>query len=119
MEDAQYWRMPPKERYNTIVTTTPWIQGKRIIEYKGIVFCEAAFGAGFGKDIGASIASFFGSRAAGYEDKLYETRMAAIEDMKRRAEARQANAVIGVDVDYEQFSELLMISVSGTAVLVK
>ena len=119
MANSEYWRMSPDERYSMIVTTTQWIQGKRIIEYKGLVFGEAAFGAGVGTDIGASIASLFGSRSSGYEDKLFEVRMAAIEAMTKRAKSMQANAVIGVDVDYEQFSELLMISVSGTAVVIK
>ena len=102
-----------------IMTTTPWIQGKRIIEYKGLVFGEAVYGTSVGQDIGASIASLFGGRSTGVENKLYETRLAAMKDLEQRATSIRANAVIGVDVDYEKFGELLMISFSGTAVVTK
>jgi uncharacterized protein YbjQ (UPF0145 family) len=101
-----------------ILTTTPTIEGKRILEYKGIVFGEAAFGSGIVKELTALVAGFTGKRVGTYETKLDETRVAALAELTERARALGANAVVGVDVDYEQFTGLLMISASGTAVVV-
>ncbi len=102
-----------------IVTTTPVIEGKRIVEYKGIVFGEATFGSGIGTELKGLVAAFTGKRTGGYEKKLHETRMAALEQMQSQAAELGANAVVGVDVDYEFIDTVLMISISGTAVIVE
>ena len=99
-----------------IVTTTPSIEGKTIVEYKGIVFGEATFGSGMGTELKGIVAAFTGKRASGYEKKLDETRTAALEQMQSDAAELGANAVVGVDVDYEFIDTVLMISASGTAV---
>ena len=106
-------------RDDMIVTTTPTIEGKRIVDYKGIVFGEATFGAGIGTEMAGIFASISGKRSGDYEKKLYETRSAALKVMQENAAAVKANAVVGVDVDYENFNTVLMISVSGTAVIVE
>ncbi|MFC1497938.1 YbjQ family protein [Verrucomicrobiota bacterium] len=102
-----------------IVTTTPTIEGKQIVEYKGIVFGEATFGSGWGTDIKGLVAAITEERTDGYENKFYETRTAALEQMQNHAADCGANAVVGVDVDYEFIDTILMVSASGTAVIVK
>ena len=106
-------------REKQIVTTTPTIEGKQIVEYKGIVFGEATFGSGMGTELKGIVAAFTGKRTGGYEKKLHETRTAALEQMQSHAAELGANAVVGVDVDYEVFETILMISVAGTAVIVE
>lgn len=103
-----------------ISTTTPSIDGKRIIAYKGIVFGEVVNGVNFLKDIGASFRNFFGGRSQGYENELIEARQNAISEMEQRALAMGANAVVGVDIDYEVLGtdgSMLMVTASGTAVV--
>jgi uncharacterized protein YbjQ (UPF0145 family) len=102
-----------------IVTTTPTIEGKEILEYKGIVFGEATFGAGMGTELKGIVAAFAGKRTGGYEKRLLETRIAALEQMQSEAAELGANAVIGVDVDYELIDTVLMICACGTAVIVE
>ncbi len=102
-----------------IVTTTPTIEGKEILEYKGIVFGEATFGAGMGTELKGIVAAISGKRTEGYEKRLLETRTAALEQMQSAATELGANAVVGVDVDYELIDTVLMICASGTAVVVK
>jgi len=105
-----------------ILTTTPSIEGKSIIEYKGIVFGEVVSGVDFVKDIAASFSNFFGGRSGSYEGELIEARENALMEMQRRAIALGANAVIGVDIDYEvlgQGGNMLMVTASGTAVVVR
>jgi len=107
---------------NMILTTTPSIEGKSIIEYKGIVFGEVVSGVDFVKDIAASFSNFFGGRSGSYEGELIEARENALMEMQRRAIALGANAVIGVDIDYEvlgQGGNMLMVTASGTAVVVR
>ncbi len=103
-----------------IVTTTPQIEGHAIREYKGIVFGEVVSGMDFLRDIGASFRNFFGGRSAGYEEELQHAREDALEEMSRRAAQMGANAVVGVDIDYEVLGsgDMLMVSASGTAVLI-
>ena len=96
-----------------IVSTTNAIEGKRIVEYKGIVFGEVVSGVNMLKDFTAGMRNFFGGRSAGYEEELQNAREQAIHEMEERAAKRGANAVIGVDVDYEVLG-----TVSGTAVVV-
>jgi len=103
-----------------IVTTTPAIEGKRIREYKGIVAGEAIMGANIVRDIFASITDIVGGRSGAYEEKLIEARNISIEEMKRHAQELGANAVIGVDIDYEVVREgMLMVTACGTAVVVE
>ena len=101
-----------------IVTTTNAIEGKRIVEYKGIVFGEVVSGVNVLRDFTAGVRNFFGGRSAGYEEELQNAREEAIRE---RAAGRGANAVIGVDVDYEVLGTdngMIMVTVSGTAVVV-
>ncbi|HHU49198.1 MAG: putative heavy metal-binding protein [Caldicoprobacterales bacterium] len=105
-----------------IVTTTPSVEGRRIKEYKGIVFGEVVSGVDFIKDIAAGFTNFFGGRSHSYEGELIEAREGAIREMASRAGALGANAVVGVDVDYEvlgQGNNMLMVTASGTAVVIE
>lgn len=105
-----------------ITTTTPSIEGKRIIEYKGIVFGEVVSGVNFVKDIAASFSNFFGGRSGSYEEELIQARQNAISEMEQRALSMGANAVVGVDIDYEVLGAdngMLMVTASGTAVVVE
>ena len=104
-----------------IITTTPSVEGKTIREYKGIVVGEVISGVDFVKDIAASFTNFFGGRSQSYEGELIQARENAIVEMEQRAYAMGANAVVGVDLDYEvlgQGNNMLMVTVSGTAVVV-
>lgn len=105
-----------------ITTTTPTIEGKKIVEYKGIVFGEVIAGVNFLKDFAASLTNFFGGRSASYEGELIEARENAIREMESRAMGLGANAVVGVRIDYEvlgQGGNMLMVTASGTAVVVE
>lgn len=105
-----------------IVTTTPSIEGKTIREYKGIVVGEVISGVDFLKDIAASFSNFFGGRSQSYEGELIQARENAIREMEQRAYSMGANAIVGVDIDYEvlgQGNNMLMVTVSGTAVVVE
>lgn len=103
-----------------IHSTTHTIEGKNIREYKGIVFGETIIGANLFKDLFASIRDIVGGRSGTYERVLAEARETAINEMTEAAQQRGANAVIGIDVDYEVVGangSMLMVSVSGTAVV--
>lgn len=103
-----------------VTTTTPSVEGKKIIEYKGIVFGEVISGVNFIKDIAASFSNFFGGRSESYEKELIQARENAIQEMENRAAAMGANAVVGVDIDYEILGAdngMLMVTASGTAVV--
>lgn len=105
-----------------LVTTTPNVEGRNIIEYRGIVFGEVIAGVDFIKDIAAGLRNFFGGRSGAYEGELIEAREAALAEMSNRAATLGANAVIGVDIDYEvlgQGGNMLMVTASGTAVIIK
>lgn len=102
-----------------IVTTTSVIQGKEIVEYIDIVTGEAIMGANIVRDLFASITDVVGGRSGAYEDKLKEARELAMNEMKQVARQKGANAIVGIDVDYEVVREgMLMVAVSGTAVRV-
>lgn len=102
-----------------IVTTTNTIQGKEIIEYIDIVNGEAIMGANIIRDIFASVRDVVGGRSGAYESKLKEARDIAMEEMKQLATQKGANAIVGIDVDYEVVRDgMLMVAVSGTAVRV-
>ncbi len=104
-----------------IITTTPTIEGKSIVEYKGIVVGEVISGVDFIKDFAAGLTNFFGGRSNSYEGELIEARENAIQEMEARARNMGANAIVGVDIDYEvlgQGNNMLMVTVSGTAVVI-
>lgn len=102
-----------------ILTTTPTVEGRTIIEYKGIVFGEVITGVNFLKDFAASVRDVFGGRSATYEKELMRAREEALQEMASRAGSLGADAVVGIDVDYEVLGSnggMLMVTVSGTAV---
>lgn len=103
-----------------ITTTTPSIEGKRIQEYRGIVFGEVVAGVDVIKDFTAGISNFFGGRSSTYEGELIQARQNALREMEERAREIGANAVVGVDIDYEVLGSnngMLMVTASGTAVV--
>jgi uncharacterized protein YbjQ (UPF0145 family) len=104
------------------VTTTPNTEGKRVTKYLGIVAGEAILGANLFKDLFAGIRDLVGGRSATYEKELQRARDIALEELRQRAQDLGANAVIGIDIDYEIMGKengMLMVSASGTAVTVE
>ena len=104
-----------------ILTTTPQLEGKPIKEYRGIVTGEAIVGANIFKDFFAGIRDIVGGRSAAYEQELQKAREIAFQEIEAAAQKVGANAVVGVDIDYEvvgQNGSMLMVSVSGTAVVI-
>ena len=102
-----------------ILTTTPTIEGRTITEYKGVVFGEVIVGINFIKDFAASIRDFIGGRSNTYEKELISARDSAMNEMRQRAMAMGADAVVGIDIDYEVLGQnggMLMVTASGTAV---
>lgn len=104
-----------------ISVTTPTLENGVIVEYKGLVTGEVVAGINFIKDFGASIRNIVGGRSQGYEEEIVKARIDAVREMEMRAEQIGANAVVGVDIDYETFGNagMLIVSASGTAVVVK
>ena len=104
-----------------VISTTSTLDNAEIVEYKGLVFGEVVSGVDFIKDFGASIRNFIGGRSQGYEEELIQARNDALSEMEQRAAAMGANAIVGVDVDYEVLGQgnMLMVSASGTAVVAK
>lgn len=103
-----------------IITTTTSVEGKNIVEYKGIVFGEVISGVNFLRDLAASFSNFFGGRSGSYEEELIQARQNAIREMEERAISMGANAVVGVDIDYEVLGAdngMLMVTANGTAVV--
>jgi uncharacterized protein YbjQ (UPF0145 family) len=102
-----------------IVTTTQSIEGRKITDYKGIVVGEAIMGANVVRDFFAGITDIVGGRSGVYESKLQDARETALHELEQRAVALGANAVVGVDLDYEVVGDsMLMVSASGTAVVI-
>lgn len=102
-----------------IVTTTNEVAGRTVAEYRGIVFGEVITGINVLRDLGAGLRNIFGGRSAGYEEELQTARTQALEELEQRARALGADAVIGVDMDYEVLGadgSMLMVTASGTAV---
>ena len=102
-----------------ILTTTPTIEGHTIAEYKGVVFGEVISGVNFIKDFKASLRDFVGGRSGSYEQELINARAQALRELEERARQMNADAVVGIDIDYEvlgQSGSMLMVSASGTAV---
>ncbi len=102
-----------------ILTTTPSVEGRTIREYKGVVFGEVITGVNFIRDLAASIRNVIGGRSGSYEDELIKARTQAMEELEQRARELGADAVVGIDVDYEVLGAdngMLMVTASGTAV---
>ena len=107
---------------NMLVTTTPSIEGRRITRYYGIVSGETIIGANLFRDFFASIRDIVGGRSGSYEEVLREAKETALREMQEQAAALGANAVIGVDLDYETVGEsgsMLMVTAAGTAISIE
>jgi uncharacterized protein YbjQ (UPF0145 family) len=103
-----------------LLSTTPTLEGGRIIRYNGIVTGEVILGANIFRDFFASIRDIVGGRAGSYETVLRDARNTAFQEMMSEAQRLGANAIVGIDVDYETLGKsMLMVSVSGTAVTVE
>ena len=102
-----------------IITTTPSVEGKRIKDYKGIVFGEVILGTHFMKDFSAGFRDFLGQRVSEYEDDLINARERAISEMIDRADRLGANAIVGIKVDTEVINSMMMAVASGTAVVLE
>ncbi|HJD75566.1 MAG TPA: heavy metal-binding domain-containing protein [Bacteroides reticulotermitis] len=105
-----------------LVTTTPILEGKRIVKYYGIVSGETIIGANLFRDFFASVRDIVGGRSGSYEEVLREARNIALQEMQDQTEKMGANAVIGVDLDYETVGDsgsMLMVTANGTAVRVE
>ena len=105
-----------------LISTTNSVEGQQIAEYKGIVAGEAILGANIFRDLFASIRDIVGGRSGAYEKELSKARGIAIEEMTVEAATLGANAVIGVDIDYEtvgQNGSMLMVTAAGTAVIIR
>lgn len=105
-----------------LVTTTHAVEGRKVREYRGLVMGEAILGANIFRDFLAGIRDIVGGRSGGYESSLREARQIAVGEMEAEATRVGANAVIGVDIDYETIGKagsMLMVSASGTAVVLE
>lgn len=103
-----------------LITTTHSVEGRKVIRYLGIVSGEAIMGANIVKDLFATVRDVVGGRSSSYERELIRAKEIAMKEMRQRAEQLGANAVLAVDLDYEtigQRGSMLMVSVSGTAVV--
>jgi uncharacterized protein YbjQ (UPF0145 family) len=104
------------------LSTTPSLEGRRIVRYCGIVAGEAILGANILKDMFAGIRDLVGGRSGAYEKELRRARRIALEELAEQAAELGANAVVGIDLDYEVLGEkngMLMVTASGTAVIVE
>lgn len=102
-----------------VITTTNTVEGRPVQEYLGVVTGETILGANIFKDIRAGIRDIVGGRSGAYEKELRDARQTAIQEMVHQARERGANAVIGIDIDYESVGQsggMLMVTVAGTAV---
>ncbi len=104
-----------------ILTTTPTIEGYPVKQYLGVVASETIIGANVFRDIMAGLRDFFGGRSSSYEEVLKKAKDTALQELQERAAALGANAVIGIDLDYETVGangSMLMVTASGTAVVI-
>ena len=104
-----------------ILTTTPTIEGYPVKQYLGVVASETIIGANVFRDIMAGLRDFFGGRSSSYEEVLKKAEDTALQELQERATAMGANAVIGIDLDYETVGangSMLMVTASGTAVVI-
>lgn len=105
-----------------IVTTTANIEGKKVVKYLGIVTGEAIIGANIVKDFFAGVRDIVGGRSGAYEEGLREAKEIALAEMQQNAATLGANAILGIDLDYETMGSsgsMLMVSASGTAVVIE
>ena len=105
-----------------IITTTPTVEGRQIAEYHGVVFGEVITGINFVKDFFAGVRNIVGGRSGSYEEELNKARTNAMRELEDRAQRLGANAVVGVDIDYEVLGTnngMLMVTASGTAVTIR
>jgi uncharacterized protein YbjQ (UPF0145 family) len=104
-----------------LITTTPNVEGRKIAEYLGVVTGEAIIGANIIRDVFAAVTDIVGGRSAAYEEALKEAREGAFSELRDAAIQRGGNAIIGVDIDYEVLGQgsMLMVAVSGTAVVIE
>ena len=105
-----------------LITNTDGVEGRQILEYKGIVSGEAILGANLFRDFFAGIRDIVGGRSGSYEKVLADAKEMAIETMREKAEAMGANAIVAVDLDYEVLGEtnsMLMVVANGTAVVLE
>lgn len=105
-----------------ILTTTNSIEGKKVIEYKGIIFGEIVVGINFLKDFAAGLTNIFGGRSGSYENEIVDARQNALNELRERAIKLGCNAVVGVKLDYETLGEggtMVMVTASGTGVIVE
>ena len=106
-----------------IIATTNYIPGMEVVEYRGLATGEVVAGINFIKDIGAGLRNFFGGRSQGYEDEIIQARAEALKELEARAAAMEANAVIGVRIDFDALgsngNNMLLVTVTGTAVVVR
>ncbi len=102
-----------------VLSTTSQLDGYDITDYKGVVVSEAIIGANIFRDLFARVRDVVGGRAGGYESALSKAREVALEEMTQQAQALGANAIVGIDLDYETLNEMLMVCASGTAVVAK
>ena len=106
-----------------IIATTNYVPGMEVVEYKGFATGEVVAGINFIKDIGAGIRNLFGGRVQGYEDEIIQARTEALKELEARAAAMEANAVIGVRIDFDALgsngNNMLLVTVTGTAVVVR
>jgi uncharacterized protein YbjQ (UPF0145 family) len=100
------------------LSTTPAIEGKTILEYKGLVGGDAILGANIFKDFFAGIRDIVGGRSTAYERELRKAKEIALREMEEEATKIGANAVVGIDLDYETLGGMLLVSASGTAVII-
>lgn len=104
-----------------ILTTTPTIEGYPVKQYLGVVASETIIGANVFRDIMAGLRDFFGGRSSSYEEVLKKAKDTALQELQERATAMGANAVIGIDLDYETVGangSMLMVTASGTVVVI-
>jgi uncharacterized protein YbjQ (UPF0145 family) len=116
------WQTATEEHVTVLMTTTPTFEGRNIVAYKGIVTGETIVGANIFRDIMASVRDIVGGRSGAYESALRDARQMALDELADAARAVGANAIVGIDLDYEvigQGGSMLMVSASGTAVEVR
>jgi len=102
-----------------ILTTTDTIQGKKILEYKGVVSAQAVIGINVVRDLFARVRDFVGGRAKSYEKELEKYKEELLEEIKVQAKQKGANGIIGLSFSYEMYQSMLMIAVWGTAVVLE
>ena len=106
---------------NLLMTTTPTVEGHPVQQYLGVVTAETIIGANVFRDFMAGVRDFFGGRSGSYEEVLREAKHTALNELSQRASAMGANAVVGIDMDYETVGSggsMLMVVCSGTAVVI-